>query len=88
MHKLGIPAADARGGGDYGGPEELFASILAREAMAPWVLFVTPEGLVRNQRLQELLRRLAAAGCLARVALDECHCVSEWGHGEGGGGRG
>lgn len=45
------------------------------------VLFITPEKLDSSLALRGLLEDLNSAGRLARVAIDECHCVSQWGHG-------
>ncbi len=44
------------------------------------LLYVTPEQLVQGQRLRERLASLHSRGLLARLVIDECHCVSQWGH--------
>ena len=44
------------------------------------VLYVTPEQLVAGVKLRERLSLLNSRGLLARLVVDECHCVSSWGH--------
>ncbi|KAK9835234.1 hypothetical protein WJX81_007757 [Elliptochloris bilobata] len=44
------------------------------------LLYVTPEQLVKNNKLVDALQRLRARGLLARLVIDEAHCVSGWGH--------
>lgn len=43
------------------------------------LLYVTPEQ-VATEGFQEILKALHRIGKLARLAIDEAHCVSEWGH--------
>ncbi|KAI3425882.1 hypothetical protein D9Q98_007855 [Chlorella vulgaris] len=44
------------------------------------LLYVTPEQLVRGERLKAALGALHSRGLLARIVIDEAHCVSAWGH--------
>ncbi|KAJ9508635.1 hypothetical protein QJQ45_027919 [Haematococcus lacustris] len=44
------------------------------------LLYVTPEQLVKSSALKDILARLHARGRLARIVIDEAHCVSMWGH--------
>ncbi|KAI7486687.1 ATP-dependent DNA helicase [Hortaea werneckii] len=43
-------------------------------------LYVTPEMLSKNQSLVSLFERLYQRNQLARLVIDEAHCVSQWGH--------
>ncbi|PCD21192.1 hypothetical protein AU210_016618 [Fusarium oxysporum f. sp. radicis-cucumerinum] len=44
------------------------------------LLYVTPEMVSKNTTFNNGLRTLHHKGKLARIIIDEAHCVSQWGH--------
>ncbi|EIW74415.1 ATP-dependent DNA helicase [Coniophora puteana RWD-64-598 SS2] len=42
--------------------------------------YVTPERIAKNKKFSSLLQRLSDGGQLARIVIDEAHCVSQLGH--------
>lgn len=44
------------------------------------LLYVTPEMMSKSVQILKALQHLHKAGNLARIVIDEAHCVSQWGH--------
>lgn len=44
------------------------------------LLYITPEMISKSQMMINALRELYQRKKLARIVIDEAHCVSEWGH--------
>lgn len=64
--RLGAVERDLRLSADDGGPSTA-------------LLFTTPESLLKP-RLRDALAECARNGHVAALAVDEAHCVSQWGH--------
>ena len=44
------------------------------------LIYVTPEKIAKSKRFMAQLEKAYKRGLLARIAIDEVHCCSQWGH--------
>ena len=44
------------------------------------LLYVTPEKLAKSKRFMTKLQKMHQMGRFSRLAIDEVHCCSHWGH--------
>ena len=76
LQELGVPAAFLNSTLDWAEAQEVEHRLLRAELT---LLYAAPER-VMTPRFRELLDMLHARGKLALFAIDEAHCVSQWGH--------
>lgn len=50
------------------------------EHQKPKLLYVAPEKLAKNKSFMAFIQKLYQENGLARIAIDEVHCCSDWGH--------
>ncbi|KAI5698170.1 hypothetical protein M8J75_002612 [Diaphorina citri] len=55
-------------------------ALLMTESSSLKLLYVSPEKLAKSKSFMTKLQKMYKAGCLARIAIDEVHCCSSWGH--------
>lgn len=77
LEQLGLHAISLGAGGS-----DLYRIRETVEAGDLQVVFLTPEKLMQSNYVQSTIRKLAEQDLLARIVIDEAHCVSQWGHGE------
>jgi ATP-dependent DNA helicase RecQ len=76
LSQLGVQAAFLNSSLDATAAREVYTRLLRGELK---LLYVAPERLMQ-QGFLDLLERMRAENGIALFAIDEAHCVSQWGH--------
>lgn len=81
LKKLNIQAFQLNGDTDAQSRNIIYSSLNERNPQEfVQLLYVTPEMLGKSNALINKLRSLHNRKLLARIVIDEAHCVSQWGH--------
>lgn len=75
---LGVPAESIQGNTPRDKRREIEADLQCGHPKTR-LLYVTPE-LCLTETFRRILKRVHQNGQLIRIAIDEAHCISEWGH--------
>eukprot|EP00850_Spirogloea_muscicola_P013253 SM000089S23809 [mRNA] locus=s89:136313:144650:+ [translate_table: standard] len=79
LEEASIPATFLSASQDYQEQQRIFSDLYATPPRYK-LLYVTPEKIARSDALMRQLESLHRRDSLARLVIDEAHCVSQWGH--------
>ncbi|KAF7255400.1 hypothetical protein EG68_08076 [Paragonimus skrjabini miyazakii] len=84
LNRLGTPAGSVKlfdASTPIHEQKEILDALAGKSKTSPLrLLYITPEKLAKSKRLLNRLEATFAQNRLQRIAIDEVHCVSQWGH--------
>ncbi|KAL5856966.1 hypothetical protein ACOSQ3_004424 [Xanthoceras sorbifolium] len=79
LFQFNIPAAYLSANMEWTEQQEILRELNSDDCKYK-LLYVTPEKVAKSDVLLRHLESLSARELLARIVIDEAHCVSQWGH--------
>ncbi|XP_068046570.1 ATP-dependent DNA helicase Q1 [Anomalospiza imberbis] len=79
LEQLGISAALLNASSSKEHVKWVHTEMLKRNSQLK-LIYVTPEKIAKSKMFMSKLEKAYQARCLARIAVDEVHCCSQWGH--------
>ena len=79
LQSLDVAAAHLSGEVSASSVNEIYNKLHLRDPLLK-LLYLTPEKICASTKLMSVLENLYKRNLLARVVIDEAHCVSQWGH--------
>jgi ATP-dependent DNA helicase Q1 len=79
LKQLGIDAALLNASSSKLDVKEVQDAMISKTAGLK-LLYVTPEKIAKSKRFMAKVEKMYEMGRLARIAIDEVHCCSQWGH--------
>ncbi|CAK5264587.1 unnamed protein product [Mycena citricolor] len=86
LREAGIEAVKITGGTPKAEAREINSRLVAMAQNRPTqgreikLCYVTPEKIVKSKTFMSMLQKLVDGGRLARIVIDEAHCISQLGH--------
>ncbi|XP_053319517.1 ATP-dependent DNA helicase Q1 [Spea bombifrons] len=79
LERLGLPATSINASSSKEHVKWVHNEMVNKKSQLK-LLYVTPEKIAKSKLFMSRLEKAYHAGRLARVAVDEVHCCSQWGH--------